>query len=52
MRVGDLVRYTCKDSNIQYGSVGIVVRIHSESVDIVLKDGWEWNSSEEFWEVL
>jgi len=52
MKIGDLVRYTKVDSNIQYGCVGIVTEINKDSIEVLLQDGWEWTSGQEFWEVL
>ena len=52
MNIGDLVRYTKIDGIIQYGCVGIVVEINTDSIEVLLKDGWEWTSGQEYWEVL
>ena len=52
MKIGDLVRYTKIDGIIQYGCVGIVVEINTDSIEVFLEDGCEWTSGQEYWEVL
>jgi|ETNvirnome_2_300_1030623.scaffolds.fasta_scaffold00733_28 hypothetical protein len=52
MNIGDLVRYTNTGGNIQYGCIGIVTEINKDSIEVLLKDGWEWTSDQEWWEVL
>ena len=52
MKIGDLVKYIKRDSNIQYGCVGIVTEINEDVIEVLLKDGCEWTSSPSWWEVL